>query len=63
LSYTGFLEVGPQKLAIINGLEYAQGEALGATGYYVRSISARYVMVGKVNGSDTIRLPLQEAAD
>ena len=63
LSYSGFLEVGPQKLAIINGLEYAKGEALGATGYYVRSISARHVMVGKVNGSDSIRLPLLEAAD
>lgn len=63
LSYSGYLEVGSQKLAIINGQEYAKGEALGTTGYYVRSISARHVMVGKVNGSDTIRLPLQEAAD
>lgn len=63
LSYSGFLEIGSQKLAIINGLEYARGEALGTTGYYVRSISARDVMVAKMDGSDTIRLPLLEAAD
>jgi len=63
LFYSGFLEVGELKLAIINGLEYTEGEALETTGYYVRSIAPRHVVIGKVNSTKTIRLPIQETVD
>jgi hypothetical protein len=63
LTYSGFLEVGQLKLAIINGLEYTEGEALETTEYYVRSIAPRHVVIGKINSPKTIRLPLQEALD
>lgn len=59
-TYTGFLQVGDTKLAIINGMEYTQGEALGSTGHYVQNISARRVTIGQVRGADTIHLPLRE---
>jgi hypothetical protein len=58
--YTGFLQIGDTKLAVINGMEYAQGEALGTQGHYIRSISAQRVVIGKVNGMETIHLPLRE---
>jgi hypothetical protein len=59
-TYTGFLQVGETKLAIINGMEYTQGEALGSAGHYVQNISARRVTIGQVRGADTLHLPLRE---
>lgn len=58
--YTGFLQIGAAKMAVINGMEYAQGEALGTRGHYIRSISARRVVIGTVNDKETIHLPLRE---
>jgi hypothetical protein len=58
--YTGYLELGPTKLAVINGLEYSVGESLDADGLYVKSISSHHVVIGKVNGLETLQLPLRE---
>ena len=58
--YTGYLELGSTKLAVINGLEYSVGESLDANGLYVKSISPHHVVIGKVNGPETIQLPLRE---
>jgi len=60
LIYTGFLKLGPTKLAVINGMEYSIGESLDTGGLYVKSISPHHVVIGKVNGMETIRLPLRE---
>ena len=59
-SYSGFMQVGDIRLAIIDGIEYVEGDAIGATGYYIRSISDQRVVLGQVNGKEIIRLPLQE---
>ena len=61
--YSGFLEVGNVKLAIIDGIEYAEGDALETTGFYVQSITSRYVIIARIDGSETVRLHLREIAN
>lgn len=60
LAYTGFLEVGNRRLAIIGGMEYASGETIDGRGYYVRRIQPHQVEIGKRNAADTIILKLTE---
>lgn len=59
-SYSGYLETGDKKLAIINNMEYEAGEMLAEGGFIVRSISANRVEIGVIGGKDTIILPLEE---
>lgn len=47
--YTGFIEVGAQRLAIINGMEYTSGDAIDDQGYYVRRIQPHQVEISKPN--------------
>ena len=58
--YTGFLQLGDKKLAVINGTEYTEGESLGLQGYYIKSIAPNKVVLGKVNSSESIGLNIQE---
>jgi hypothetical protein len=58
--YTGYLELGQTKVAVINGMEYVVGESLDSNGLYVKSISPHHVVIGKVSGLETIQLPLRE---
>ena len=60
LVYTGFLEVGTQRLAIINGIEYASGEAIDGQGHYVRRIDPHQVEIGKQHTPGVIILRLME---
>ena len=59
-AYTGFMQLGNVKMAIINGTEYAVGEAMDDRSFYVKSISPQRVVIGKVDGVETIQLPIQE---
>lgn len=61
LEYTGYLQVGTSLLAIINGMEYAAGDALSLEGYYVKNISPRNVIIARINGTETMELPIQES--
>jgi hypothetical protein len=58
--YTGFIEVGAQRLAIINGMEYTSGDAIDGRGYYVRRIHPHQVEIGKPNTPGVIMLKLME---
>lgn len=58
--YSGYLNIGKQKLAIINGVEYEAGENLLQAGYFVKSISPKQAIIGVKEGNNTIVLPLQE---
>ena len=60
LVYTGFLEAGTQRLAIINGMEYATGEAIDGQGRYLRRIQPRQVEIGKRNAPDVIILKMMD---
>ncbi len=45
IAYTGFMQMGDKKFAIINGLEYASGDRLEQGDYIVRSITSRQVVI------------------
>jgi hypothetical protein len=61
IQYTGFLEMGTMRLAIINGNEYAAGDRLEQGGYIVRSISPNQIVVAPGDGSkDLFIVPIQE---
>lgn len=61
LEYSGYLQVGTSIMAIINGMEYAVGDALTMEGYYVKSVSPRNVVIARINGRETMELPIQES--
>ena len=45
VSYTGFIQMGDKKFAIIDGLEYTAGDELVQGGFEVRSITPRQVVI------------------
>lgn len=59
--YTGFLEMGNKRLAIINGMEYEVGDILDQSGLIVRNISPSHVVVAAPdNKNKTLILPMEE---
>lgn len=45
VSYTGFMQMGDKKFAIINGVEYATGDRLEQGDYIVHSITPSQVVI------------------
>ena len=60
LTYSGYMEMGEQKLAVINGMEYMIGDELEPGGYIVTSISASQVVIGIKDTKQTIVIEVQE---
>lgn len=58
--YSGYFEVGKKKMAIINGLEYTEGEALDVKGYVLKSISPAKVVIENRGIGATMSVPMQE---
>ena len=58
--YSGYLEVGGKRLAIINGQEYEEGESLYPIGYYLHRIHKNQIMIGIIGQKTTFTLPLTE---
>ena len=61
LAYTGFLQAGKAKLAIINGLEYAVGDSLNFDDFYVKAILPQKVIVAQTKGPGIMELYMQES--
>lgn len=59
LAYSGFLETGPKRLAIINGMEYEAGDRVNPGGFSIKSILPNKVIMSSAEGE--IVLPLQES--
>ncbi len=60
--YTGFLEMGDKRLAIIDGMEYEAGDILEPGGYTIRSISpSRVVIALPGKKKETMTLPMEES--
>jgi hypothetical protein len=59
LTYSGFLEIGPKRLAIINGMEYEAGDRVNPGAFSIKSILPNKVIITSAQG-DTV-LPLQES--
>lgn len=60
LVYTGYLEIGKRKIAIINGVDYQIGDELEMSEYRVKSIDPSMVIVVNKEGEEKITIPLSE---
>ncbi|PKN77073.1 MAG: hypothetical protein CVU52_02070 [Deltaproteobacteria bacterium HGW-Deltaproteobacteria-10] len=58
--YSGYVDVGKKKMAVINGLEYSIGDKLEIDGYVLKKITAAKVVISnKARGSE-LEIILQE---
>ena len=61
VQYTGFLQMGDRRLAIINGMEYEAGDHLEPGGFIIRNIlSTHVVVVPPGENKKTMILPMEE---
>jgi hypothetical protein len=60
ISYTGYIQMGAIRLAIINGLEYEAGEALELPGFRLTTIYPNRVEILRVSDGAPIVIPLEE---
>lgn len=58
--YSGYMEMGDQKLAVIDGMEYMVGDELEPGGYIIKSISATQVVIGIKDTNQTMVLNVEE---
>jgi hypothetical protein len=58
--YSGYVDVGKKKMAVINGLEYSVGEKLEIEGYVLKKITAAKVVISNKNKGSEIEIILQE---
>jgi len=58
--YSGYVDAGRKKMAIINGFEYGPGEALELEGYFLKTVTpAQIIIVNRSTGSE-LTIPIQE---
>ena len=58
--YTGYLDTGRKKIAIINGNEYVSGNAIDVEGYVLKSIDPTRITLYNKATNLTIEIPLQD---
>jgi hypothetical protein len=58
--YSGYLEADRKRMAIINGMEYREGEGLDAKGYVLKSVSPSSVVIENRGIGATVNVPLLE---
>lgn len=58
--YSGYLEVDRKRMAIINGMEYREGEGLDTKGYVLKSVSPSSVVIENRGIGATVNVPLLE---
>jgi hypothetical protein len=58
--YSGYVDSGKNKMAVINGLEYRIGEQLEIEGYFLKQITPSKVIILNKNTGDKEEFPLQE---
>ncbi len=61
LNYSGYLKMGGKSLAVINGIEYEEGENLVNGEYAIEKIFPARVMLRSSSSSNSITLFLDEA--
>jgi hypothetical protein len=59
-NYTGYLDMGSKKIAIVNGSEYAAGDALDVDGYVLNGIYPDRIVIYHRENRRTFDIPLQE---
>jgi len=58
--YSGYVDTGKQKLAVLNGIEYRIGEELKEEGYVLKNISPSKVIVFDKRAGNNLEITLQE---
>jgi hypothetical protein len=58
--YSGYLDTGRKRMAIINGIEYSEGESLDVKGYVLKSVSPTRVVIENHGTGATLNVPLLE---
>ena len=59
-TYSGYINIGDNIIAVINSMEYGEGDNLQQDGYFVKGISPSRVIIGIIGEDNDIILPLQE---
>jgi len=59
-NYTGYVDMGRKKIAILNGNEYAVGDALDVDGYVVNGIYPDRIVIYHKETRQMLEIPLQE---
>jgi len=60
IKYTGYLNMGAKNLAILDGLEYEEGEELEKGGFIIRKIYPERVIIVIKGKKEEIAIPLEE---
>lgn len=58
--YSGYVDAGIIKIAIINGLEYRAGEQLEIGGYVLKRVTPAKVLIVNKNTGSEVEIPIQE---
>ena len=58
--YSGYLDAGARKMAIINGLEYSPGDKLEMEGYVLKEIRPSKVIISNRNTGSELEVFIQE---
>lgn len=58
--YSGYIELGQKKMAIINGIEYREGDLLDIAGYALKSVNAAMAVIENRRTGVTENVPLQD---
>ena len=59
-TYSGFMEIGRERIAIINGMQYQAGDEVKPDGYIVRAIHPKKVILQIKGEKKKIILPISE---
>ncbi|HUN53837.1 MAG TPA: hypothetical protein VMU29_01645 [Smithella sp.] len=58
--YSGFVESGKNRMAVLNGLEYRAGEQLVEEGYTLKQITPSKVLIFDKRTGNSFEVPIQE---
>jgi hypothetical protein len=58
--YSGYVDAGKMKIAIINGLEYRVGEQLEMEGYVLKRVTPSKVLIVNKNTGSEVEIPIQD---
>jgi len=58
--YSGYVDAGRKKLAIINGWEYEAGDSLDVKGYILKNVAPSRVLIFNRNTGSDFYVPIQE---
>jgi len=58
--YSGYVDSGKKKMAVINGFEYREGEKLEMEGYVLRNITPSKILIFNNNTGNEIEISIQE---